>query len=65
MAGKSFSEEFGDQLAGKAVMWGPAIAGAVLMGPVGIALGLAASVAVIASGGDGPRQPSSGDPPKD
>jgi hypothetical protein len=65
MAGKSFGEEFGEEFAGKAVMWGPAIAGALLLGPVGIALGLAASVAVIASGGDSPQQPSGGDLPKD
>lgn len=65
MAGKSFGEEFRDDLTGKAVMWGPALAGAVLLGPVGIALGLAASVAVIASGGDNPPQPSGGDAPKD
>ena len=65
MAAKSFGEDFRDELSGKAVMWGPAIAGAVLLGPVGIALGLAASVAVIASGGDSPPQPSGGDPPKD
>jgi uncharacterized membrane protein len=65
MAGKSFGEQFGEEFAGKAVMWGPAIAGAVLLGPVGIALGLAASVAVITSGGDNPPQPSGGDTPKD
>lgn len=65
MAGKSFGEEFGENLAGKAVMWGPAIAGAIFLGPVGIALGLAASVAVVASGGGDPPQPSGGDPPKD
>lgn len=64
MAGKSFGEEFRDELTGKAVMWGPAIAGAVLLGPVGIALGLAASVAIVASGGDNPP-PSSSDLPKD
>ncbi len=65
MAAKSFGEEFRDELTGKAVMWGPAIAGAVLLGPVGIALGLAASVALVASGGDNAPQPSSSDPPKD
>lgn len=65
MTGKSFGEEFGEEFTGKAVMWGPAIAGAILLGPVGIALGLAASVAVIASGGDIPPQPSGGNPPKD
>lgn len=65
MAAKSFGEEFRDELTGKAVMWGPAIAGAILLGPVGIALGLVTSAAVIASGGGSPQQPSSGDPPKD
>jgi uncharacterized membrane protein len=65
MAGKSFGEEFGEEFTGKAVMWGPAIAGAILLGPVGIALGLAASVAVIASGGDNPPQPSGGESRKD
>ncbi len=64
MAAKSFGEEFRDELTGKAVMWGPAIAGAVLLGPVGIALGLAASAAVIASG-DNPPRPSDGDVSKD
>jgi uncharacterized membrane protein len=65
MVGKSFGEEFGEEFTGKAVMWGPAIAGAILLGPVGIALGLAASVAVIASGGDNPPQPSGGDSHKE
>jgi hypothetical protein len=65
MAAKSFGEDFRDELTGKTVMWGPAIAGAVLLGPVGIALGLAASAAVIVSGDGRPQQPPSGDPPKD
>jgi hypothetical protein len=65
MAGKSFGEEFGEEFAGKAVMWAPAIAGAALLGPVGILLGLAASVAVVASGRGNPSQPSGGDPPRD
>jgi uncharacterized membrane protein len=65
MAGKGFGEEFGEEFAGKAVMWGPAIAGTVLLGPVGIVLGLAASVAIVASGGDNPPSPSSSDLPKD
>ena len=65
MAAKSFGEEFRDELTGKAVIWGPAIAGAVLLGPVGIALGLVASVAVVASGGDGASQPPGSDSPKE
>ncbi len=64
MSGKSFGEEFGEHLAGKAIMWGPAIAGAILLGPVGIALGLAASAVIVASG-DKQQKPSGGDPPKD
>lgn len=59
MAGRTFGEEFG----GKAIMWGPALAGAALLGPVGILVGLAASAAIVASGGSSP--PSSADPPKD
>ncbi len=60
MAGKSFSEEFGEEFAGKAVMWGPAIAGAILLGPVGIALGLATSVVLVASDANG-SPPQSGE----
>ncbi len=64
MAGKSFGEELSGEMAGKAVMWGPAIAGAVLLGPVGVLLGLVASVAVVSSCSDN-SPPSGGDPPKD
>ena len=51
MAERTFGEDFRNEMAGKAVMWGPAIAGAFLLGPVGIALGLVASVVIVASGG--------------
>jgi hypothetical protein len=57
MAGRSFSEDLSKEMTGKAVMWGPAIAGAILLGPVGFALGLATSVVLVASGS------SSGSPP--
>ncbi len=50
MAAKSFGEQVAGELAGKAVMWGPAIAGALLLGPVGILLGLLASANIVASG---------------
>ena len=43
----------------KAVMWVPSIAGAILLGPIGVVLGLAASVAIAVSVSDSP--PSSGD----
>ena len=65
MAGKSFGEELGGEMAGKAIMWGPAIAGAVLLGPVGVLLGLVASVAVVSSCSDNPTMPSGGNPPKE
>jgi hypothetical protein len=50
MTEKTFGEEMGQELTGKAVMWGPAIAGAALLGPVGFFAGLAASVIVFMSG---------------
>jgi hypothetical protein len=50
MAERSFSDDLGKEMAGKAVMWGPAVAGAVLFGPMGLALGLATSVVLAVSG---------------
>jgi hypothetical protein len=64
MTGRTFGEELRGELAGKTVMWAPAIAGAVLLGPVGILLGLVASVAIVASGSDNSAPPSSENPPK-
>jgi hypothetical protein len=64
MADKGFGEEFGGEMAGKAAIWGPAIAGAVLLGPVGILVGLVASVAIVASGSDGSPPPSGEERPK-
>jgi hypothetical protein len=62
MAERTFGDDFRNEMAGKAVMWGPAITGAVLAGPVGFVLGLAASVVIVASGsGDQPKD-QSGDP---
>jgi hypothetical protein len=48
MAGESLVRDAATELAGKAIMWGPAIAGAALLGPAGVILGLAASVAIAA-----------------
>src|SRR6266851_4204210 len=39
IATKTFGEEVAQEFAGKTVMWGPAIAGGLLLGPVGFALG--------------------------
>jgi hypothetical protein len=62
MAERSFGEDFRNEMAGKAVMWGPAIAGALLLGnPVGILLGLVASVSIVASGSHGNSSPPDGD----
>ena len=59
MAAKSFGEEFIEELARKAIMWGPAVAGGLLMGPVGFVLGLATSVVIVASGGSNSPPPRS------
>jgi hypothetical protein len=62
MAGRTFGEDFRNDMAGKAIMWGPAIAGALLLGnPVGILLGLVASVSIVASGGRDNSSPPAGD----
>ena len=61
MAAKTLGEAVATDLAVKAVIWGPSIAGVILLGPVGLLLGAAASVAILASGGDNSPQPSPGD----
>ena len=58
MAERTLGEAVATDLAVKAVIWGPSIAGAILLGPVGVLLGAAATVALVASGGDKPSQPS-------
>jgi hypothetical protein len=57
-AGKRFGEEFGETFAGKAVVWGPAVAGAALSGPVAVLVGLVTSAAIVPSGGG--NSPQSG-----
>ena len=59
MAG-SFGDDLRNEMTGKALMWGPAIAGALVLGPLGFALGLATSVVLVASGNSSPP-PSSSD----
>jgi hypothetical protein len=59
MSEKSLGEEFRDDLIRKAVFWGPATAGAILLGPVGVVAGIATSVAIVCSGG-GNGSPSNG-----
>lgn len=56
MATKSFEQEVAEELAGKAVMWGPVVAGGLALGPVGALLGAIASVVIVASGSSGSRE---------
>ncbi len=63
MAERSFSDDLRKEMTGKAVMWGPAIAGAVLLGPVGFALGLATSVVLVALGSSSDSPPANGERP--
>jgi hypothetical protein len=62
MAARSLGEELARDLTAKAVIWGPSIAGAILFGPVGLLLGPAAWVALVASGSDNSPPPSAGEP---
>lgn len=55
MARETLREALAKELAMKAVMWGPATAGVILMGPVGLLLGAAVSVAIVASGDQGSK----------
>ncbi len=63
--GEEFSSELGKVLVGKAVMWGPSIAGVLLLGPIGLFLGLGASVAIVKSVCDDSPSPSGDEQPKD
>ena len=63
MADRSFGEELAGELAGRAVIWGPSLAGAILLGPVGLLLGLAASAALVASSSDS-APPGGGQDPR-
>ena len=53
MTGKSFGQELAEELGRKAVVWGPPIAGGMLLGPVGIVIGVATAVAIVCSGSSG------------
>ena len=55
MTRKSFGQEYAEALVSKAVIAGPAIVGGLLLGPVGVAIGIATAVVIaasVSSGGD-------------
>jgi hypothetical protein len=60
MEKNSVGQECLKQVAGQAIMGGPALVGLMLLGPVGIFLGLASSLAIIAAGSNS----SDPEPPK-
>jgi hypothetical protein len=47
---RNVAQEVGAEFIRKSVIWTPPIAGGIILGPVGIAVGLAAAVAVVCSG---------------
>ena len=62
MAGRTFGEDFRNELTGKALIWGPSIAGAFLLGPAGLLVGAAVAVAIVVSGSDkSPPKDQAGD----
>jgi hypothetical protein len=63
MAEKTFGEEFREEVAAKAAMWGLPLLGAALLGPVGMVLGVAAAAAKVVS--DATSTPSANDPSRD
>jgi hypothetical protein len=56
VAAKSFQQEVAEEMAGKAMMWGPAVAGGLALGPVGAVLGAIVSVVIVASGSSASRE---------
>jgi hypothetical protein len=59
MPAETVGKALATDLTVKAVIWGPSIVGAILLGPVGVLLGAAVSVALVASGGDNSPQDKS------
>jgi hypothetical protein len=55
--GEGCSSEAGKQLTAKAILWGPSLAGLLLLGPAGLLLGFAASVVIAENLPDGGEQP--------
>ena len=53
MSRKSFGQEFAEELIRKAVIWGPPVAGAMILGPAGIVVGAVAAAAIVGSGSSG------------
>jgi len=60
MTGKSYGQEVAEKLVRKAVVWGPPIAGGLLLGPVGVMIGVATTAAIVGSGSSGDGSASHG-----
>lgn len=65
MAGRTFGEQVVQELAGKAVMWVPAIASSLCLGLFGMIAWLVTSVVMIASGSKGGAPPGIAETPKE
>ena len=50
MTEKSYGREVVEELVRKAVVWGPPIAGGLLLGPVGVIIGVATTSAILGEG---------------
>ena len=62
MSAETLGEAVATDLAVKAVIWGPSIAGAFLLGPAGLLVGAAVAVAIVVSGSDkSPPKDQAGD----
>jgi hypothetical protein len=59
MAAQSLGQAVARNLGAKALIWGPCIAGTILLGPVGALLGAGLTIALVASGGDNAPQDKS------
>jgi hypothetical protein len=60
MTERTYGEAVAGDLAAKAAIWGPAIAGGLLLGPVGVLLGLVTSASILVGGSSDSPPPSSG-----
>jgi hypothetical protein len=62
---RTFGEELSGSLVGKAVIWGPTVAGALIAGPAGALVGAVIGLTTFLSGCSGSVPPPQGKPPKE